>query len=385
MSKRSILLAAAPSTAEAALRGEFRDAEFRVLSGRGRISREAIAELEALAAVVWIDDDVEPGFRLVRELDAAGVRVIVVGPRKDADLIIRAMREGAKEFVLAGEDDALRTALRDQVKPPRVSGLGAVCAVFPAKGGVGATTLATNLAGSLQCAGDRTCLLDLNLSMGDVLAFLDLSDGYSISDLVRNMGRTDRALLDATLLRHGSGVHVLAQSHRIEDADHVDASAIASLLGFLRQHYAAVVIDGLRSFDDLSVAAIDASDTVVLVLTQEVPAVRDAKRCVDLFRRLGCEHKLRVVVNRFQRSEIDRDVIADALGLPVSATVGNDYRSVVRCVNKGRLLLEEVPRVPLTRDVEALGALLGRGQPAPAEKRSLFHRFLPMRTSHAVE
>ncbi len=211
------------------------------------------------------------------------------------------MREGAKEFVLAGDHEALSQALRDQVRPPRATGVGTIYAVFPAKGGVGATTVATNLAGALQARGERTCLVDLNLNMGDVLAFLDLAGGYSIADVIGNMGRLDRDLLDATLLRHGSGIHVLAQSHRIEESDRVDAESIAQLLQFLRHHYGAVVLDGLRSFDDVSVAAVDASDQIVLLVAQEVPAVRDARRCVGLFKRLGSEGKLKLVVNRYQK------------------------------------------------------------------------------------
>jgi pilus assembly protein CpaE len=386
MAKRSILLAGVPSATEAVLRAQFPDADVRQLSGSARITREGMAELKAYAAVVWLEGVPDAAFRLMRDLDAAGVRVVAVGGQKDADLILRAMREGAKEFVVAGDEDALVNALRHQGKPPRAAGLGRVHLVFPAKGGVGATTIATNLAGAFQARGGRTCLVDLNLRMGDVHAFLDLADGYSLSDLVRNMARTDRALLDATLLRHSSGVHVLAQSHRLDEAENVDAAAVSSLLAFLRQHYATVVVDGLRSFDEVSVAAIDESDHILLVVTQDVPAVRDARRCVELFRRLGCTDKLRLVVNRFQRSEIDREVISDTVGLPVAAPVANDYRAVARCVNRGRLLLEEAPRTSVTRDVEALVTLLTDEDVALSRaKPSLLKRILPMRPSHAVD
>jgi pilus assembly protein CpaE len=215
--------------------------------------------------------------------------------------------------------------------------------------------------------------------MGDVLAFLDLAGGYSISDVVANMRRLDRDLLDATLLKHGSGVRVLSQSHRVEESDWLAASALEGLLHFLRQHFEAVVVDGLRSFDDFSVAAVDASDQILLVLSQEVPAVRDARRCVELFRRLGHAERLRVVVNRFQRDvEIAPAVIAETIGTPIAATIANDYPTIVRAINRGVLLIDDAPRATVTRDLEALAGALGASSEEasePGRRPSLLKRF----------
>ncbi len=386
MGSGSILLVDVPALTEVKLRTAMPSVEFTSLPP-GRHSAELIRSLGS-AAVISLGEDEEASFRLVRTLDAAGLRVVVIGPKKDADLILRAMREGAKEFVLAGDDEALKRVLRDHARPPRASGLGTIYAVFPAKGGVGATTVATNLAGALQARGTRTCLVDLNLNMGDVLAFLDLAGGYSIADVIGNMGRLDRELLDATLLRHESGVHVLAQSHRIEESDRVDAEGIAQALQFLRQHYGAVVLDGLRSFDDVSVAAVDASDQIVLLVSQEVPAVRDAKRCVGLFKRLGSEGKLKLVVNRYQKvNEINLGVISETVGLPVAGTIANDYPAVIRSVNKGVLLRDDASRSVVARDIDELVKTVGHGkdEEAPREKRSLFKKLLMLRTSDATE
>jgi hypothetical protein len=146
-------------------------------------------------------------------------------------------------------------------------------------------------------------------------------------------------------------------------------------------------LDGLRSFDDVSVAAVDASDLIVLVVTQEVPAVRDARRCVELFRRLGAREKLRLVVNRFRKEvEITPAVIAENVGLPVSATVANDYPAVIRAINRGQMLSEDSPRSPVTKDVEQLVGVLGHGAAAAqaGEKPSLLRRFFTARTSHAT-
>jgi pilus assembly protein CpaE len=262
-----------------------------------------------------------------------------------------------------------------------------VYAVFSAKGGVGGTTLATNLAGALQRSGERTCLVDLNLNMGDVLAFLDLQGGYSIADVIANMRRLDRELLDSSLLAHASGVHVLAQSHRLEEVDRIDPAQLGSMLRFLRLHYRAVVLDGLRGFDELSVAALDEADQILVVVTQEVPAVRDARRCADLLKRLGAEAKLKLVVNRFQKGlEITPAVVAETVGVPVAATIPNDYPAVIRAVNRGQLLLDDAPRSLVTKGIEQVIGVVGhtRGGEAPRERPSLLKRFFNSRASDAT-
>lgn len=386
MSAPTVLLSGIRPHTEAMLRAAFPDLDFTT-AGSGPAQGGPAAAL----ALVALDGDVDARFRLVHELAQGGARVLVLGPAKDADLILRAMRQGAKEFVVADDDAAVAHALREQARPLRGAGGGAVYALFPAKGGVGATTLGTNLAGALQRAGERTCLVDVNLEMGDVLAFLDLAGGFSISDAVANLRRLDRELLDSSVMRHpASGVHVLAQTHRVEESDRVTPAALGGVLSVLREHYGAVVLDGARSFDEVSLAAVDAADQILLVVTQEVPAVRDARRCADLFRRLGAGPKLKLVVNRFRAGhEIGPEVVADTVGLPVAATVANDYPGVIRAVNRGQMLLDDAPRAPVTKDVEQLVRVVGHVRspeeaPRP-EKRSLLQRFFTPRMSHATE
>jgi pilus assembly protein CpaE len=270
------------------------------------------------------------------------------------------MREGAREFLMAGELATLAQVVRGELRPARASGGSTIVAVFPTKGGVGATSIATNLAGGLARTGQRTCLLDLDLAMGDALAFLDLAGGYAISDLIGNMQRIDRDLLDASLLRHRSGVHVLAQTEKIEDAAKIQPAHITSMLRFLTQHFRFVVVDGLRTLDDHAVAALDACDQLILIVTQEVPAVRRAQRCVQFLRRLGHDPaRMKLIVNRYAKAaEIKLELIAETVGVPVADTLASDYPALIRAINRGSLLVDEAPRSPLAKDLEALGSLL---------------------------
>ncbi len=315
---------------------------------------------------------------LVKELAAMGVPVLAVGPRKDADLILGAMRAGAREF-LAGPDEAeVGSRLRAILEAAGVLRIGQVTALFPAKGGMGATTLATHLAGALARVGRRACIVDVDLELGDVLAFLDMRGGYSLADVASNVQRLDRELLDASVPRHASGAWVLSQAEKPGSAESMDPGSVTRVLRFLRQQYDELVVDGLRDFGDVSLAALDLADRILLVVTQEVPAVRNARRCVDIFRQLDYDlDRVLVVVNRYHRSSpITREVIEETVGLPVAALVGNDFQALSRAVNRGVLLWDEAPRSVVARDVEALAKILGPAAP-PASRGSFLQKLFP--------
>jgi pilus assembly protein CpaE len=251
--------------------------------------------------------------------------------------------------------------------------------LFPAKGGVGATALATNLGGALVAEGKRAILVDLDLQLGDVLTFLDLASRYTIADVLANQARLDRDLLTSSVARHRSGVFVAAQSDHLEDSEKVKAAQVGPLLQFLSGHFDFVLCDGLRGFDEMALAALDASQQVLFVLTQDVPAIKNAQRCLDVFRRLGYDDgKVGLVVNRHSKNEkIDLQAIADNLGLPIGAAVTNDYPTMSRAINRGLLLSEAAPNARVTEDISNLGRMLIGMKPKRARGgffRSLFGR-----------
>lgn len=332
----------------------------------------------AVAAVALGELPATEPLELVRELTAQGVPVLAIGPRKDADLILGAMRSGAREF-LAGPDEAeVGSRLRAILEATGVLRMGHVTAVFPAKGGMGATTIATHLAGALARVDRRACIVDVDLELGDVLAFLDMRGTYSLTDVASNVQRLDRELLDASVPRHASGAWVLSQAEKPGSAESMDPGSVTRVLRFLRQQYDELVVDGLRDFGDVALAALDLADRILLLLTQEVPAVRNARRCIDIFRQLDYDlGRVLVVVNRYQRSSpITQQVIEETIGLPVAALIGNDFQALSRAVNRGVLLWDEAPRSVVARDVESLAKVLGVGAPPPS-RSSFLQKLFP--------
>ena len=374
MQKPNVLLLGGNDALEADLKMALRDVCNVVpLNVPAELIADEYRRLNPGAALVAVTAQTPQRFGLIYNIVAAGGVVIVISPTKDPELILRAMRAGAREFVLESDHEELKLAVRSQAQvTEQVEGNGAVITIFGAKGGVGCTTIASNLAGALQAAGGRVCIIDLDFHLGDVLSFMDVAGNYSITDVLQNMGRLDRELLESSMMRHPSGVNVLAQSGKMEEAEHIKGSDIANLLTFLRKHYNFVLLDGVKGFDEISLAALDGSQHVLMVLTQDVPAVRNGQRCLDLFNRLGYDQtKVKLILNRYQKSsKITLEVVTDTLKVPVSHAIANDFVSVIDAINRGLLLKDAAPRARLTQDIQGLVNLVAGSRREQGPRRS---------------
>jgi pilus assembly protein CpaE len=374
MQKPTVLLLGGNDALEADLKMALRDVcQVIPLNVPAELIADEYRRLSPGAAIVVVSAQTPQRFGLIYNIVAAGGVVIVVSPTKDPELILRAMRAGAREFVLESDHEELKLAVRSQAQVTEpVDGNGSVVTIFGAKGGVGCTTIASNLAGALQAAGARVCLIDLDFHLGDVLSFMDVAGNYSITDVLQNMGRLDRELLESSMMRHPSGVNVLAQSGKMEEAEHIKGSDIGNLLNFLRKHYNYVLLDGVKGFDEISLAALDGSQHVLMVLTQDVPAVRNGQRCLELFGRLGYDQtKVKLILNRYQKSsKITLDVVAETLRVPVSHAIANDFVSVIDAINRGLLLRDAAPRARLTQDIQSLTMLVAGSRRDQAPRKS---------------
>ncbi|WP_394841978.1 AAA family ATPase [Pendulispora brunnea] len=341
------------------------------------LSKEVNSLALSKSRIVLVDltYDLERGLRAVEEVRRviAQVQIVAVADAKDPEVILRAMRAGACEFVVLADGRELAAVVKLLLqRGARESRTGTILSVFPSKGGVGATTAAVNLACALSRLEARVLLVDFERQLGAVLAFLDLAPRESIGDVAKNLHRLDRELLLSSLAHHASGPYVVAQPDSLEDGDAVTAAQATEVLQFAARHFDYVICDGLRGFDELSVAVLDASSRVELVLTQDVIALKNAKRCLSVFQRLGYDKdKVEILINRYQsKAPIDVAAASDNLGLEVRCTVANDYPAAVAALNRGLPIESVAPRSPAVRD---LGELARRLTGTPPEKpRNLF-------------
>ncbi|MCA9537491.1 MAG: hypothetical protein KC620_01305 [Myxococcales bacterium] len=226
---------------------------------------------------------------------------------------------------------------------------------FGAKGGVGATALAVNVGGLLARMGQPTVLVDMDLQLGTVPVFLDLRPERSLASLVEEAERLGEGPLQSPLDRHETGLRVVSQP-RIEELGAITIGRLPRFFDALALAHPQILVDGLRDFNDHAVATMDLAHQIVLVLTQDVPAVRAGSRALRLFRRLGYPtEKLTVVVNRFhKRAPVSLEAIGRALGLPVTARVHNDFPLIEQALNQGKLVGDLKPRAQPARDLDAL-------------------------------
>lgn len=343
----------------------------------------ALEEHNPNVALLFLDHEPQRILELARQ--AAGVNgcvPIVVSRNKNPDSILIAMRAGARDFAYL--DDAsndVRRAILDLGVALAESGVGPsgrrgkVITVFSAKGGSGATIVASNLAGALRKAGgedSRVVLLDFNLEMGDVLVFLDMASRYSFHELLANMHRLDSELLYGSLAAHSSGLRVVSQTDHLEEGRDLSSDDAARILAFLRQHFDFIVIDGVRDFRELALLALDKADTILLVMTQDIPALKNANRCLRIFKRLGyTDDRVKLVLNRYRRvGQLTPDSIGDALGRKVSITIANDFPEVIKSVNEGKLLVDNAPSSGVAKDIVDLAAMIHA--PTAPKKKGLF-------------
>jgi pilus assembly protein CpaE len=384
-----VLLAGAGVALETQLRTELANqAEVVGSSEDHDDAREAIRRGQCDIAILYIDGDPDAAFRLLGWIvsDQPRVVTIALAKKKDPDWILKAMRGGARQFAVLDQGlTDLKRVLGELAAPaavtPGAPQSGRVISVFGSKGGTGATTVAVNLAGALASMQRRVVLVDLDLELGDVPVFLDIRPSYTLVDVLGNMSRLDKELLARTLPRHSSSVQVLSQADRMEEGEQVKPPAVTTVLRFLRQHYDDVIVDGLRGFNEISLAAMDESDRILLLLTQDVPAVRNAQRALVVFNRLGYSpDRVQLVVNRWQKNaRIRTEDVTLTLGREVNLTVSNDYPTVINCIDEGKLLAQLAARTKVAEDILDMAKFLVGGQ----KKRAGWLRGLVGRSARA--
>ena len=313
--------------------------------------------------------------------EVPGCHLVAVAARPDPEHIRADMRAGFREFAVLPEDaDLLRKAVHEAAYAgPADEDRGKLAVLCGAKGGSGVTLLAVNLAAELAPV-HRVLLVDMDFSMGDVAAFLDLTPSTSIVNVIKNIQRLDERLLGGSVTVHQSRVHVLAQPHEPQEQEfEISGDIILRLLHATALSYEHVLVDVGGRTDEAALTAMTVADLVLLVCTPDVPSIRNAWRRLKLLDHIGIERdRIRLVVNRMDRTlSISKKDIEANLGIDIAATVTNDSKTAITAVNEGRLLREVNRRSPAARDLAHMVALIAEGvqKVAPAST-GLFGRML---------
>jgi pilus assembly protein CpaE len=354
------------------------DERTRLLAGGNDAEQlyDEIVRLKPGAALITLDSNPEQGIEMIKRLatERPAMAIISAARSDSADLILRSLRAGARDFLrIPIVADELKTILDrtvefsdDQVEAPKKK--GRMISVFSSKGGCGTSFLATNLAAAMS---GRTVLVDLNLQAGDLPLFLGLDPKYSIADMAEHRARLDESLVNSFITPYSSTLSLLAAPKEVDAADEVEPEHIFEVLQRLRDSYELVVLDPQHTFDAITLAALDQSDEIVLVLTLDIPAIRSTQRALEIFDRLGYPRKkIRVVVNRWSKQiDLDLQQVEKFLGEAVTGFIPSDYQTAVTSINLGQPLVHSDSNSKLAQEIRRLARVIGGGSIAVAEPK----------------
>jgi len=341
--------------------------------GEAADGEEGIAIAQELRPDIVLMDINMPGRDGISATEAIraqvpGTQVIMMSVQGEADYLRRSMLAGAREFLTKpfsidellnsvrrvhqlsrGEREAALSPVREVVPVPSASvePTGRIFSVFSPKGGVGCSTVACNLAVALRSTTQkRVVLVDCNLQFGDVGILLNLQGGKTILDLVPHMEDLDREVISDVLIAHASGIKVLLAPPRPEMAELVTADHVKRILGELRESFDYVVVDLWPSFQETVLSVLDLSDQILVLLSLEMPAIKNVKLFLEVAEALGYPpDKVSLVLNRSDAvAGIKPGDVEAILRQPLWASIVTDTKLVPYAANQG------VPFVISNRD-----------------------------------
>lgn len=355
-----------------------------------RTGQEAIHEIRESKPEVAIVDinlaDVN-GLNLTEMIrrDLPMTQVVVVSEDKYYDTVLRAMRNGASDFVThdatldelslaisrAGEiahQDKMKVHTFDYKdfegpKPPIESGPqnGKIITVFSPKGGTGVTTIAVNLAIALQDNDKTVAIVDSSMQFGDVAILLNEMGKFSVLDLMPRIYELDTKVIEDVMLLHkSSGLRVLKAPVRPELAEQVTGSNLTKVLEMMREMFSYIVVNTSSFISDPVLAALDAGDVVVLVCNQEVVAIKSTRAFLDLWDGFGLnKDRILVAINRYSKQDvISKEKMSESLKHPVAITLPFDEETLLPAANLGIPFMLNKRGIPVTDSINKLAGLV---------------------------
>ena len=275
-------------------------------------------------------------------LECTNCLILTLSDNVSVEIIVEAMRSGAIEFlpvpIIKTEFMCAITRLITQNEAAKTSNCK-IISVFSNKGGLGKTSLATNLALELaKITKENTALIDLNFQTGDITTFLDLKPSFNISYMLENIDKINETFLLSTLERYKrTNLYVLADPPYFKQAEDIKPAQITKLFNTLKDTFSYIIVDVEASFEGKNIAALDNSDLILLMTVANLPALRNTQRCIELFDKLGYDkEKTKIIVNRFmENDEIKEDDVEKVLSKGIYWKIPNNYFAIMSAINKG--------------------------------------------------
>jgi pilus assembly protein CpaE len=321
--------------------------------------------------------------------------IIMMSVQGEQDYLRRSMLAGAREFLVKPfSADELINSIRhvhelEKVRRARYAPMqqqaaagggggpaasatesGKIIAFFSPKGGVGRTTIATNLAVALhQSTGKSVVLVDGSLPFGDIAVILNMSPkAKTIADLIGSFEQADADIVESILVQHSTGIKVLLAPPTPESTELITGAHIKHVLELLKQRYAFVVVDTWPSFQEQVITMLDVSDVILTLMTLEITSLKNVRVFMEIAEKLGYgNEKVQLVANRNDSSGgIKASDVEASLGRKIPHTIVSDGRTLVLAVNRGVPFVISHRDSQVSKDIFTLAAKLAGGSEEPA-------------------
>jgi pilus assembly protein CpaE len=293
------------------------------------------------AASVILTDDVTVD--IVNKAAQAGVRQVMdisIGGEQFCNNIENIVLKERKYNSSVGEEKKTRSK---------------VYSFFSGKGGVGKTTICTNVAINLSSRGKKTLLIDLDLQFGDADMALDLSPNETIVDLSRDSNGVSIDNLTTCCVTHSSGLSLLASPNSPELAEYVSAGTVKAVLDVARNYYEYILIDCGSALTDPVITAIEGSDLVFMVNDVNILSLKRAKLCFNIIQQLNQKDKAKLIINKNQKKNtVKISDYENLLGIDAFAVISDDFKTINTCLNNGQPVSTFKPRAQISKDISSL-------------------------------
>ena len=303
---------------------------------------EDIKLAENPLVILDISEDFAGLDEIAGKLKLVTSKIIITSVNYSTNTIIKALRLGAKEFLpkpVLREDLVRVLSMLASNSPENEVSQSKIITVYSNKGGIGKTTIAVNLAAELaKVTKDKVALVDLNLQLGDISTFLNLNPPFDVNYVIRRLiDKEENILIKGFEKYKDLSLYVLSDPSYIEQSESITTQQITTLFSALKKVFPYIVVDMSSNIDPISLKILDSSDWIMFTTIVNIPAIRNAQRCLNLFRsRKYPSNKVKIVINRYmENDEIKIEDIENTLGESVYWKIPNNYFTIMEAINKG--------------------------------------------------
>jgi pilus assembly protein CpaE len=375
---RVIVVDDTPQTRETIIRSLSFQREIEIIATAENGSQAIALAKQTMPDVVLMDinmpdmDGISATAGVLHEVPHAQVVILTV--QDDPDYMRKAMMAGAHDFLtkppgldelLSAVENAGKVAHQEKRKAtqsllassgytPSLLSRGKIISIYSPKGGTGCSTIAVNLAAALHNEETKAVLVDSNLTFGDIIDLFNMQSANTLFDLAMRGNDLDFQMIEDTLVSHESGIHLLAPPGP-EQAGYVNTEMFVDVIENIRDIYPYVLVNTTSQLTETTIAALEISDLIVLLITQDIPTVARVRKFFDTLKLLNIKpERVLVVLNKYDKgSDINPEVIGKSIRHDVDVLVPKNVRVVIPSINRGIpfMLRSDLKPQPISRAV----------------------------------